>query len=262
MKKNWIIALAVLCMLLSGCTKDKETTPPQNESPMENTASTENQTPTDNQTPMENETPPEDQTPADNSEPTDDPASMEETVPDEDPSGVKDGVYHSEFMGISFTFPEGWKPLERTEIAARMGGNEAYAKAKAADVLPYHIPYVELLAADDNGSSVQLMIENPPVSFSDGTAAETPAAYMDHNAVALPDMYRNLGIEVSSEERGTIGLLGRDFESFSFAVSGAATMKQTMMATEKDGYIYTIYITCNGEDRTQELLDLFSSDNP
>ena len=42
MKKNWIIALAVLCMLLSGCTKDKETTPPQNESPMENTASTEN----------------------------------------------------------------------------------------------------------------------------------------------------------------------------------------------------------------------------
>ena len=254
MKKKWIIALAVLCLLFSGCTKNKETTPPQNESPAEAAV------PAENQTPVENQMPPEEQAPADNSETEDDPAPTENLMPVEDPSGVENGVYHSEFMGISFTLPEGWQPLERTEIAARMGGNEAYAKAKAADVLPYHIPYVELLAADDNGSFVQLMIENPPVSFSDGTSAETPAAYMDHNAVALPDMYRNLGIEVSSEERGTIGLPGGDFESFSFTASGAITMKQTMMATEKDDYIYTIYITCTGEDRTQELLDLFSSD--
>ncbi len=225
MKKLLAVLLLVLCLLASGCTKNSKTTP------------------------------------VDDPAPADDPAPVDDPAPTDDSASVDNDVIRSPFMGISFAIPEGWTVLDRQTIAARIGANEAYASAEAADVLAYHIPYVELWAADGRGNAVQMMIENPPLTMSDGTSVETVSDYMDHNMNYLPETYRSQGIEISNEERGTVTICGRDYESFSFSAgSGSNTMTQTMMAAEKDGYFYTVYITSVGEDKTQEILTRFSAD--
>lgn len=247
MKKWDIVALLLLCLLLVGCKKGAETAIPDNSEP------TETSSPVGEQTFS--------QDPASVDDPGSDPPTLIDDPTSVEGSGVE-GVFHSDFMGISFMLPEGWKALDQVEIAGRMGGNEAYAKAKAEDILASHIPYVELWAMDRVGNSVQLMVENPPISLMDGTTAETAAAYMDRNAAYLPNYYRDLGLEISSEERGTAQHFGYEFEYFSYvSENGIEFMTQAMMATEKDGHICTIYITSIGEDRTQELLACFMPDD-
>ena len=122
-----------------------------------------------------------------------------------------------------------------------------------------HVPYVDLWA-EDGRCTMQLIIENPPITSSGGLQADTPAAYMDMNAETLPEMYRNFGIEVTETSRTQTTLAGRDYEVFSFTAESAVSMTQTMLCTEKDGLFFTIYITCTGEDRTEEILSLFTAD--
>lgn len=247
MKKIGIIAMLLLCLLLVGCKKGAETAMPDNSNPTESSSPVEEQTPTQDPAPVDDPGP-------DKPTPTDNPTTAEE-------SGGE-GVVHSGFMGLSFALPEGWEALDRMTIASRMGGNEAYAKAEAEDILANHIPYVELWAIDRMGNSVQLMVENPPITMMDGTTAETAVAYMDHNAAYLPDYYRGLGVEISGVERGTTQRFDREFECFSYVSAiGSESMTQTIMATEQDGYICTIYITSIGEDQTQELLACFTPDD-
>ncbi|MBR5342875.1 MAG: hypothetical protein IK149_03125 [Oscillospiraceae bacterium] len=182
---------------------------------------------------------------------------MVETVPEATPDAQ---VYHSDWMGLSFVIPADWTVLDRAEIGTQLGYGSSYAEKDLDEVLASHIPYVDLWAGSD-AVTVQLMIEAVPVPFSDGQSADSPAAYMDHNAVSLPEMYRGLGIEVDSENRSVVTLCGRDYECFSFrATSPYAILTQTMMAAEKDGRFFTIYITCTGEDRTEEILSLFTAD--
>lgn len=251
MKRALTIWILVLLLLLSACT----TRPAAEALPQQHAALSE-ATPEPTPEPAPEPTPESTPEPAPepNVEPTPESAGTEVS------SGtIEGGVYHSDFIALSFSLPEGWTALDRAQIAAKLGYNDAYAKAGIDEVLSYHYPYVDLWASKGN-NMIQLMIENPPVSISDGRSADTPEAYMDLNADYLPALYRNLGLEAEEEMRSRTTLLGRDYEVFSFLTQGLMPMKQTMMVTEKDGYFFTIYITCVGEDQTEDLLSLLTAD--
>ena len=160
---------------------------------------------------------------------------------------------------LSFAFDDSWSVLNRKEIARNMGYNEDYAYADISEVLSYHYPYVELWAS--NGLiTVQIMVENLPITSDNGEQMNTPAEYMDNNAEFIPLTYENSGLSTSDMRRYQEDLCGYPFEAFFFiAEANGMKMPQTMMAAEKDGLILTIYITCIGEDQSGAVLSAFSA---
>ena len=246
MKTKLIIVLFITCLILTGCEKNNEVSIPQN---VDNSANPANSNSINVQ------------------EPGNDPSQNVVPIDTSDPFGIKgavysetDRVFHSAFMNMSFVIPEKWNVLDRNAIASNFGFNDEYAKADPYEILSYHYPYYELCAKESN-NSIYIMIENPPISMSDGSEVSSAANYMDHNNNYLPGYYKSMGLKVSKTERSKVEMAGRNWEKFSFVTSSnSSTMTQTMISADKDGYIYTIYITCIGKDITDDIIAGITSD--
>ncbi len=246
MKTKLIIVLFIICLILTGCEKNNEASMPKN---IDNSAGPINSNSRD--VPVHGNDPSQNVVPID----TGDPLRIKDAVYSE-----KDGVFHSAFMNMSFVIPEKWNVLDRNTIASNFGYNDNYAKADPYEILSYHYPYYEL-GAKENSNSIYIMIENPPIPMSDGSEVSSAANYMDHNNTYLTEYYKSVGLKVSKTERSTIELAGRNWEKFSFVASNnSSTMTQTMISADKDGYIYTIYITCVGKDITDDIISGITSD--
>ncbi len=250
MKKIVLFSLLLSLLLLCACTSQ----PGIAESPESLGTSAASEVPTADETPVPTELPqPEIAPPA---------AEPEQSLPEREQTiagTVENGVYYSDFFGLSFAFDDSWSVLNREEIARNMGYNEDYAYADISEVLSYHYPYVELWAS--NGLiTVQIMVENLPITSDNGEQMNTPAEYMDNNAEFIPLTYENSGLSTSDMRRYQEDLCGYPFEAFFFiAEANGMKMPQTMMAAEKDGLILTIYITCIGEDQSGAVLSAFSA---
>ena len=246
MKTKLIIVLFIICLILTGCKKNNEASIPQN---VDNTANPTNSNSMDVPVPGNDSS--QNVVPID----TGDPLRIKDAVYSE-----TDRVFHSAFMNMSLVIPEKWNVLDRNAIASNFGYNDEYAKADPYEILSYHYPYYELCAKESN-NSIFIMIENPPIPMSDGLEVSSAANYMDHNNNYLPEYYKSMGLNVSKTERSSVELAGRNWEKFSFAASNnASTITQTMISADKDGYIYTIYITCVGKDITDDIISGITSD--
>ena len=292
MKKIMAVILSVLFLFLFGCTGNKQT--PVNDDPAENAAteesgfagkasitessdtseetdssgntddSEETVDPEKTDDTEENDIPKEDDTPAEEA----DPAEIGETAAENDsqnadtPAEMPAGrLVRGYYMELCFSVPDGWGVLDRSEIAARLGLNEEYVKADPSQILHNYYPYYELWAEDGDLSSIQFIIENYPVTCMDGSTVNTAEEYMDHNADYLPEHYRNMGIQVSEEDRSVIELAGRSYERFSFsAETGVISVTQTMLSRKNGAVICTIYITSTDETQEQQLLSRLSAE--
>ena len=292
MKKLLAVILSVLFLFLSGCTGNKET--PVNNDPAENAATAENGIAeegsitensdmseetgfsgnTDNSEeavdpekaadPEKDDDPEEDDTPAEGTDfaETGDTAAETDSQNTDTPAEMPAGrLVRGYYMGLSFSVPDGWELLDRSETAARMGLNEEYVKADPSQILHNYYPYYELWAVDGDVSSIQFIIENYPVTCMDGSTVDTAAEYMDHNAGFLPEYYRVMGIQVSKEERSVEELAGSSYERFSFSMeTGAITITQTMLSRKNGAVLCTIYITSTDETQEQQLLSRLSAE--
>lgn len=171
------------------------------------------------------------------------------------PGVIAEGEYRQPFFGIGFP-TEGWhEPLTRDQIGKQYFDIDNYGSLTVADLLSIHKPYVESLLTRGL-SSIQLMLEKPPLKGGDGSITNTPAEYMDYNVKSIPVQYEKLGITGATTERFQIELCGMLFEGARVNVESYG-LYQTMLAAEKDGVFFTIFVTCMGADESEEILAAF-----
>lgn len=170
--------------------------------------------------------------------------------------------FYGDYMCLFFSVPDGWKLLDRSEIAELFDYNEEYVRADPAQILWNYYPYYELWAEDGNGNMVQFIIENTPVFTMDGTGIETAEEYQDHNAETLPEAYQSIGIEVFGTERSVVKIAGHSYERFSFSSKmGEVTVTQTMLSRKSGACMCTIYLTCVDEALEEQLMSrIFGKD--
>ncbi len=171
-----------------------------------------------------------------------------------EPGVIEAGEYRQPFFGLGISV-EGWEMTDRDEIGNSIFGIPDYASATVEELLANHIPYVDVMMTRGN-TTVQLMLEKPPVTSSDGSVSNTPAEYMDANERTIPAIYGQISsVSQMQGERFQRELCGMEFEGFRFHVrSGETEIYQTMLTTEKDGVFFTVYITCVEADETEEIL--------
>ena len=184
------------------------------------------------------------------------PAATEENAAATPQIGIEAGEYRQPAFGIGISV-EGWELMGRNEIGQALFGIPDYASYSKEELLANHIPYVEQMMQRGE-SRVQLMLEQAPITSSDGSVSSTPAEYMDANARNIPADYASMGVPIASDERFQTELCGLAFEGYRCTVSyNGVEMFQTMLTTEKDGVFFTIYVTCLGEDESEAVLASF-----
>ena len=185
------------------------------------------------------------------------PAAEEENAAAATPQiGIEAGEYRQPAFGIGISV-EGWELTERDAIGRSLFGISDYASYSKEELLANHIPYVELMMTRDM-TTVQLMLEQPPITSSDGVPANTPAEYMDNNARTIPALNASMGVPIASDERFQTELCGLAFEGYRCYISyNGVEMFQTMLTTEKDGVFFTIYVICLGTDESEAVLASF-----
>lgn len=184
------------------------------------------------------------------------PAAPEENAAATPQIGIEAGEYRQPAFGIGISV-EGWELMGRNEIGQALFGIPDYASYSKEELLANHIPYVEQMMQRGE-SRVQLMLEQAPITSSDGSVSSTPAEYMDANARNIPADYASMGVPIASDERFQTELCGLAFEGYRCTVSyNGVEMFQTMLTTEKDGVFFTIYVTCLGEDESEAVLASF-----
>lgn len=184
------------------------------------------------------------------------PAAPEENASPSPQIGIEDGVYRQPVFGLGISV-EGWELMGRDEIGQALFGIPDYASYSKEELLANHIPYVEQMMQRGE-SRVQLMLEQAPITSSDGSVSSTPAEYMDANARNIPAEFMSMGVPVASDERFQTELCGLDFEGYRCYVSyNGVELFQTMLSTEKDGVFFTIFLTCVGADESEAVLASF-----
>lgn len=184
------------------------------------------------------------------------PAATEENAAATPQIGIEAGEYRQPAFGIGISV-EGWELMGRDAIGQALFGIPDYASYSKEELLANHIPYVEQMMTRDM-TTVQLMLEQAPITSSDGVPANTPAEYMDNNARTIPALNASMGVPIASDERFQTELCGLAFEGYRCYISyNGVEMFQTMLTTEKDGVFFTIYVTCLGEDESEAVLASF-----
>ena len=182
-------------------------------------------------------------------------AEGELTLPE--PGVIEDGEYRQPFFGLAFPL-EGWELRDREEIGRFVFGDPRYGSFSPEELLPKHMPYPELMMRRGD-TEMQILLELPPITTSDGSVSYTPAEYMDADARNLPRDYASLGTTVSSDERFQTELCGMAFEGYrlQFRFETGETV-MTILTTERNGVFFTIMINCVGEDETDDVLASFT----
>ena len=189
------------------------------------------------------------------------PDTLRETAEGElalpEPGVIEDGEYRQPFFGLAFPL-EGWELADRDEIGRFVFGDPRYGSFSPEELLPKHMPYPELMMRRGD-TEMQILLELPPITTSDGSVSYTPAEYMDADAGNLPRDYASLGTTVSSDERFQTELCGMAFEGYrlQFRFETGETV-MTILTTERNGVFFTIMINCVGEDETDDVLASFT----
>ena len=189
------------------------------------------------------------------------PDTLRETAEGEpalpEPGVIEDGEYRQPFFGLAFPL-EGWELRDREEIGRFVFGDPRYGSFSPEELLPKHMPYPELMMSRGD-TEMQILLELPPITTSDGSVSYTPAEYMDADARNLPRDYASIGTTVSSDERFQTELCGMAFEGYrlQFRFETGETV-MTILTTERNGVFFTIMINCVGEDETDDVLASFT----
>ena len=180
---------------------------------------------------------PETETPA-----TDTPEESGEETADIVRGSVENGVYTSEFTGLSIALPENWSAANDEMIASAVGvgmdslqniSEEEKAIAVSGTV------YDAMLLSPDQTENIMVMLED--LNTTAGTTLITAETYAGILHDSLADM---TGMDYVVEDPETVSLGGVDYVRMDSSVTvNSATISQTYLFRWVSDYMLTISIT-------------------
>jgi len=156
---------------------------------------------------------------------------------------VEDGVYTSDFTGLTCEIPDGWNVLSDEEIKATMNiGLTAGGSSFDADTIMNTTSYDLVASNTRSGESIMIIVEDISKYPNDFSIDDYIRAAKVSTAYTMPDM----DIEWNADgEKKT--LCGMEFEVFGMEVeleNYGLSVSQEYHIAEKDGYM--IIVTYSG----------------
>ncbi len=183
------------------------------------------------------------------------------TVPSEEEEfslgSATGSVYKSDFLGLTFTAPEGWVFSTDEEIRELNQITEEYYGEELAEQLKEANIVYDMNASDPtNGSSANINLEK----FSALQIATMDIkATMEAQKSALISTYENMGFTNTVVEYKKVTVDGKSFDGMQLTseISGVA-FYATIFSFKKGNYLATVTVGCLQTDTIADLLDCFT----
>ena len=175
--------------------------------------------------------------------------------------GVWDGnVFTSEFLGLTFTMPDGWVASTDAEIAALMGLAPGVLEAAGGDIPEDLWDTVEsvhdMMAMNPlTGVSVQILFDRLEYPYTAMSTAEFVAEYLE----LMEEIMEMMGMEFEVLP-GTTRIGNSDWHSFASTMEMfGMTITSRSFFSVHEGFSRTISITYSeGSESPEEILAMFS----
>lgn len=189
-------------------------------------------------------------------------AADNETVENDEPTAkfdagsINGNVYSNDYLGLTFTAPEGWTYASDEEIAELMGTSlDIVTDDESAQELAAQATIYGMMAnSADELNNVQVVFENMALSGGKMTAA----GYIKILSAQLDSLYGNMGGTCTVGEAKTIQIGGKDYSYVDIAVdiSGVA-LEQSYACHRIDDYMVSIIVTAYEEGGAAAIMDCF-----
>lgn len=176
----------------------------------------------------------------------------EETV--EFSRGVVDGnVYTSEFAGITFTAPEGFRYYSDDEIAAVNGVTEDILDVENIDTVVYDMYCID----EVNGTTININFENLGNLYG---ALLDEEAYLELSLETLNTSLEGTGIGITSAETSTTEISGQEFNCIDLVLDyGGVAVYETLFVKEVSGNMMCCTVAAIDEATVDTLLACFEA---
>ena len=171
---------------------------------------------------------------------------------------VADGRYVGGSSGIVFAAPDGWTFLDDEELAKQSGmTKELFKDEELAKKIDDNAIYDMVAASEDQLLNVNIVFNSTESSVRGITEDE----YVDKAIPTVKDAMASLDVADLKCEKAQITFLGETHTgirtSYTYKTNGVGAYQAQAIVLSGD-YPYTVTVTSFFEDRTDELLALFT----
>ena len=161
--------------------------------------------------------------------------------------GWDGGVYTSEYLGFSFTLPQGWRAHSEADIAAVMGMTEGMLGGQGAYIPPNADIFIDMTASSPaTGANVQIMFERLPFDM-------TEQEYIAFSSESI-EFYGGRVVDIS----GPTPIGSYDWYSFSSELDFGIIIYGRQFVNIQDGFIRSIIISyLEGSETAEDILSMF-----
>ncbi len=164
---------------------------------------------------------------------------------------VEGNVYTSEFAGITFTAPEGFRFYSDEEIATINGISDELLNIDTVETVVYDMH----CSNEMTGSSVNVNFENLGALYG---ALLDEESYIDMSLENLDTTFESSGIVISSTEVGTTEISGQEFNSIDLVLDfGGVIFYETIFVKEVGGNMMCCTVGAIDEAEIENILTGF-----
>lgn len=169
--------------------------------------------------------------------------------------GVVEGnVYTSEYSGLTFTAPEGFRYYSDEEIATVNGITEELLDVEEIETVVYDMYCID----ETNGSTININFENIGALYG---ALLDEEAYLDLSLENFDTMYASSGITITSSEIGTIDISGKEFTSVDLVLDfGGVSVSETLFVKEIGGNMMCCAVAAADEATIEDIISCFEAE--
>lgn len=163
--------------------------------------------------------------------------------------GVVDGnVYTSEFAGITFTAPDGFRYYSDEEIAVANGISDELLDVDTVETVVYDMYCIN----ETNGSTIAVNFENLGALYG---ALLDEEAFLELSLETFKTTFESAGIGINSMETGTIEISGQEFNCVDLVVDfGGVVLYETMIVKEISGNMMCCTVAAVDEAELENII--------
>lgn len=158
-----------------------------------------------------------------------------------EPGTLEGDTYTNEYLGYSFTLPDGWTFATKEELNSYMDAGSEFLNddQKAAAEYAKLATIYDMMATSDMGENITVMLDNLKL-YVGGTATK-PEAYVNNLKEQLAVVEAD-GLSYEVSDSYTVNALGKDWIVLSAEIVGRGAY-QTYSVCRVDNYMVGVIIT-------------------
>lgn len=170
-----------------------------------------------------------------------------------EPGTLEGNTYTNEYLGYSFTLPDGWEFATKEQLNDMMAAGSEFLndEQKAAAEYAKLATIYDMSANSDMGENITIMLDN--LKFYVGGTATKPEAYVNNLKEQLAVVDAN-GLSYEVSDSYNVNALGKDWIVLSAGIPAIGAY-QTYSVCRVDNYMVAVIITSTSTIGINDLSD-------